>query len=145
MEMTQQRVRESLIHTFAEPCPTCNGVGMVQGRDTTITKIERWFKRAEVFGNEKEYTIFLNPSVYEFLIENDEERLNMLKSSTGIEMDIVVDSKRGIDEFVIFSTKQGKDVTKDFVPGKKNPEPAKTAVVRENIKFGRKPRMIVKK
>ncbi len=50
MEMTRQRVRPSLMFTFAEPCPTCGGIGMVQGRDTTVTKIERWLKRAEAFG-----------------------------------------------------------------------------------------------
>ena len=84
--------------------------------------------------------------MYEFLIEHDEERLNMLKSSTGIELDIVVDSKRAIDEFVIFSTVQGIDVTKDFIPGKKSaPPPPVTNVTPEKIKFGRKPKLIVKK
>ena len=38
MEMTRQRVRESLIHTFAETCPTCNGVGMVQWKGHNSNK-----------------------------------------------------------------------------------------------------------
>ena len=117
MEMTRQRVRPSLIYTFAEACPTCGGIGMVQGRDTTVTKIERWLKRAEAFGKEKSYTLFMHPAVFEFLIENSEERLTMLRSSTNLEIDIVVDAKIAIEEFHCFSTARAVDVTDEFIPG----------------------------
>lgn len=114
MEMTRQRVRPSLIHTFAESCPTCGGIGMVQGRDTTVTKLERWLMRAESFGKENGYTLFVHPAVFEFLIENNEERLNMLKSSTKLDIDLVVDAKISIDEFHCFSTARAIDVTDEF-------------------------------
>ncbi len=116
MEMTRQRVRPSLMFTFAEPCPTCGGIGMVQGRDTTVTKIERWFKRAEAFGKEKGYAVFVHPAVFEFLIENSEERLTMLRSSTNLDIDIVVDAKMAIEEFHCFSTSRATDVTENFMP-----------------------------
>jgi len=48
VEMTRQRVRPNLLHTHSEPCPTCSGTGRVLGPDTTITKIERWLRRAIV-------------------------------------------------------------------------------------------------
>lgn len=170
MEMTRQRVRPSLIYTFAELCPTCGGIGMVQGRDTTLTKIERWLKRAEAFGKEKSYTLFVHPGVFEFLIENSEERLTMLRSSTNLEIDIVVDAKIAIEEFHCFSTVRAVDVTDEFVPGgrqkqdqkqkhgdqhhgrgpqgerppSKAPEPSKSFTRPEGgdeeTKFGRKPR-----
>ena len=152
MEMTRQRVRPSLIYTFAEPCPTCNGIGMVQGRDTTVTKLERWLKRAENFGKEKAYTLFVHPSVYEFLIENEEERLGMLKSTTRLEIDIVVDDKIKIDEFHVFSTTRGVDVTGEYDKSngtKQNkssaeaPKPSKSFTrpdASDNDKFGRKPK-----
>ena len=155
MEMTRQRVRPSLIHTFAEPCPTCGGVGMVQGRDTTVTKIERWLKRAEAFGREKSYTVFVHPAVFEFLIDNDEERLVMLRSSTSLEIDLVVDAKIAIEEFHCFSTTRAVDVTDEFQtqtrheeekvtvakPSVQAPEPLKSfARPVEGDKFGRKPK-----
>ena len=152
MEMTRQRVRPSLIHTFAEPCPTCDGIGMVQGRETTVSKMERWFSRAESFGKEKNYTLFVQPAVFEFLIENDEERLDLLKSSTKLTIDLVVDDKIAIDEFHVFSTARAVDVTDEFNAGIKKqtqetalkaPKPLKSfSRPQENgdIKFGRKPR-----
>jgi len=130
MEMTRQRVRPSLIFTFAESCPTCGGVGMVQGRDTTVTKIERWFARAEAFGKEKSYTVFVHPAVFEFLIENNEERLTMLRSSTLLNIEIVVDAKISIKEFYCFSTKRFADVTNDFNPGKK---PSTSAPIEDSL------------
>ena len=153
MEMTRQRVRPSLIHTFAESCPTCGGIGMVQSRETTITKLERWLMRAENFGKEKSFTLFVHPAVFEYLIENEEERLNLLKSSTSLNIDLVVDAKVAIDEFHCFSSARAVDVTEEFNAGVKvpsysdtltsAPKPQKSfAKVRdgENGKFGRKPR-----
>ncbi len=119
MEMTRQRVRPSLIHTFAESCPTCGGIGMVQGRDTTVTKIERWLARAEAFGREKNYTVFVHPAVFEYLIENEEDRLKTLRSCTNLSIDVVADSKIDIDEFHCFSNVGGDDVTEDYTASRK--------------------------
>ncbi len=153
MEMTRQRVRPSLIHTFAEPCPTCDGIGMVQGRETTVSKIERWLKRAETFGREKSYTIFVHPAVFSFLIENNEEKLSMLKSSTRLNIDTVVDAKIAISEFYCYSSTRNVDVTSEFTAGtaihpeftskSKAPEPKRSFTRSKDeseIKFGRKPR-----
>jgi ribonuclease G len=159
MEMTRARVRPSLIHTFAEPCPTCNGIGMVQGRETTVSKIERWLKRAQAFGKEKEYTIFVHPAVYAYLVENGDERLTLLRSSTDLDIELVVDAKIGIDEFYCFSSKRNTDITKEFLVGagtiqtpKKTraPEPVKSySRPVENgdgeTKFGRKPKPFKKR
>ncbi len=159
MEMTRQRVRPSLMFTFAEPCPTCGGIGMVQGRDTTVTKIERWLKRAEAFGKEKGYAVFVHPAVFEFLIENNEERLTMLRSSTNLNVDIVVDAKMAIEEFHCFSLSRAADVTENFMPatrkkqqklpsgiptprsGSPTPVPAKSFTrPQDNDQYGRKPK-----
>ncbi|MCD6308126.1 MAG: Rne/Rng family ribonuclease [Candidatus Latescibacteria bacterium] len=151
MEMTRQRVRPSLIHTFAESCPTCGGIGMVQGRDTTVTKIERWLARAEAFGSGTNYTVFVHPAVFEYLIKNDHERLETLRSCTKLTIDIVADSKIGIDEYHCFSNDGGGDVTEDFVAGKKNQDKIKSTNGKKSapktitdkqptMKYGRRPK-----
>lgn len=153
MEMTRQRVRPGLIQIFAESCPTCGGIGMVQARETTVSKIERWLKRAEAFGKEKNYTIFVHPAVFSFLIENGEEKLLMLRSSTNLTIDPVVDAKIAIHEFYCFSSTRNVDVTSEFTvgstpisdstPKSKAPEPTKSFTRpkdEEESKFGRKPR-----
>ncbi len=151
MEMTRQRVRHSLIHTFSETCPTCNGIGMVPGRETTVSRIERWLRRAEGYGNEKSYTIFMHPAVFTYLHENDEEKLTMLRSSTNLNVDPVVDAKLAIDEYYCYSSTRNVDVTNDFKVGTtphsngsikvKVPEPKRSftsAGDSEKVKYGRK-------
>lgn len=149
MEMTRQRVRPSLIYTFAESCPICNGIGMVQSRDTTLTKIERWLARAEAFGKENKYTVFINPALFEYLIENNEERLIRLRSCTVITIEIVADSKISIDEFHIFSTEGGSEVTDEYSASKKHqPQQQQQKKHSKNTeqqnegsaKYGRKPK-----
>jgi len=153
MEMTRQRVRSGLFQIFAESCPTCGGVGMVQARETTVSKIERWLKRAEAFGKEKSYTIFVHPAVFSFLIENDEEKFSMLRSSANLTINLVVDAKIAIHEFYCFSSARNVDVTAEFTVGSapvpkptlksKVPEPIKSFTRPQNedeTKFGRKPR-----
>ncbi len=165
MEMTRQRVRPSLVQSFAEPCPTCGGIGMVQGRETTVSKIERWLQRAESFGKERSYTIFVHPAVFSFLFDNGEEKLNMLRSSTKLTIDIVVDAKIAISEFHCFSSVRNVDVTDEYIPGKKSqngskskqkprssvkaPEPKRSFTPpkesKDSSSFGRKPRPKVKR
>jgi ribonuclease G len=129
---------------------------MVQGRDTTVTKIERWLKRAEAFGKETAYTLFVHPAVFEFLIENNEERLTMLRSSTRLAIDLVVDAKIAIEEFHCFSAARAIDVTEEFMSSTRRqakpepkladvpthaPEPLKSfSRPQDSDLFGRKPK-----
>ena len=47
IEMTRQRIRPSLLHTFSESCPVCDGTGRIMSRITMVTQIGRWLKRAK--------------------------------------------------------------------------------------------------
>ena len=111
MEMTRQRVRPSLLYTFSEPCPVCGGVGMVQGRDTTVTKIERWLKRAEVKNPEKKLTLYVHPTVFDYLIDDSEERLKQLNGVTATTLELIADNHLSIEQFRFFSHKTNKDIT----------------------------------
>ncbi len=46
VEMTRKRVRESLSQSLCEPCPYCEGNGLVKGRDNIIMEIYRDLSRA---------------------------------------------------------------------------------------------------
>ena len=114
MEMTRQRVRPSLMFTFSEPCPVCDGVGMVQGRETTIAKIERWLKRARVKNAEKNFVLHVHPEVFDYLLDESEERLETIKRETAARISLNADNKLTIEEFKFFSEKTGKEITQQF-------------------------------
>ncbi|HDN67868.1 MAG TPA: ribonuclease E/G, partial [Firmicutes bacterium] len=114
VEMTRQRVRPSLLYTFSEPCPVCNGIGRVQGRDTTVTKIERWLRRAQAASAEKNLILQVHPLVAEYLSEKDEARLKLLKKSTKAKIDLVSTPELAIEQYRFLSAKTGEDLTEQF-------------------------------
>jgi ribonuclease G len=45
LQMTRKRVRQNILQVVTEPCPTCNGAGVVPSVATVISDIERWLRR----------------------------------------------------------------------------------------------------
>lgn len=114
MEMTRQRVRPSLLYTFSEPCPVCKGIGRVQGRDTTVGKIERWLKRERAVERERRFRLVVHPSLGEYLSENGGERLKRLQRSARVKLEVEHDPDLPIEEYQMISLKSGEDVTERF-------------------------------
>ncbi|MEK6649642.1 MAG: Rne/Rng family ribonuclease, partial [Bacteroidota bacterium] len=42
VQITRQRIRQTVSMSFSEACPTCTGTGQVQSKNTTLNQIERW-------------------------------------------------------------------------------------------------------
>ena len=115
MEMTRQRVRPSLLFTYSEPCPTCNGSGRVASRDTVVARIERWLKRSRAAAIERRLTVQVHPDLGEYLLENRKERLKRIRKSTRVWLNVEADPDLSKEDYRIFSRKRRVDVT-DEVP-----------------------------
>lgn len=114
VEMTRQRVRPSLLHTFSEPCPLCNGAGRVQGRDTTLTKIERWVRRMRAASGERKLSLYVHPVVAEYLLANRKSRLNVLEKAVRTRLELHSDPDLSMEEYRFFSPKRNMDITQEF-------------------------------
>jgi len=115
VEMTRQRVRPSLMYTFSEPCPLCKGAGRVQGRDTTVTKIERWLKRMRAAASkERKLTLYVHPVVAEYLQADKATRLNVLQKSVRTRLELHSDPDLPMEEYRFFSLKRNLDITQEF-------------------------------
>lgn len=66
VEMTRKRVRESLAQSLCEPCPYCDGNGIVKARDTIVMDIYRELAR-ELPERKKKISLYVSPSVAELL------------------------------------------------------------------------------
>ncbi len=81
VEMTRKRVRESLVQSLCEPCPYCDGNGLVKGRDTVVMEIYRELQR-ELPLRKKKATLYVSPAVAEMfkaeraIIEDLEKRFD---------------------------------------------------------------------
>lgn len=114
IEMTRERIRPSLLYTFSQPCPTCDGIGRVLSKETLAAKIERWFRRAKVRSVEKRYKLLVSSEVYRILTEGKESRIKKLSKLLRLEIIPEKDESLPVDEFKVFSIDEEAEVTERY-------------------------------
>ncbi|MBI5233988.1 MAG: Rne/Rng family ribonuclease [Deltaproteobacteria bacterium] len=91
VEMTRKRTRESLTQSLCEPCPYCDGNGLVKGKDTVLMDIYRELER-ELPLVGKKLTLYVNTEIalrlkgFDVLIKDLEERTGKKVSVKAVEM-----------------------------------------------------------
>lgn len=114
VEMTRQRVRPNLLHTHSEPCPTCAGIGRVMGPDTTITKIERWLRRAYAGNGDRRFHLRVHPDVAAYMRADNGGRLKDMRKATKARVDIIEDLSVPQQDYRFISVRRDIDVTAEF-------------------------------
>ena len=114
VEMTRQRVRPNLLHTHSDPCPTCSGTGRVLGPDTTITKIERWLRRAYAGNGDRRFRLQVHPEVAAYMRGDKGGRLKDMRKATKARVDIEEDTAMPKQNYRFISVRRDLDVTAEF-------------------------------
>ncbi|MEZ4365172.1 MAG: Rne/Rng family ribonuclease [Kofleriaceae bacterium] len=79
VEMTRKRTRESLMQLLTEPCPTCEGSGMVKSTVTVAYEILREVRRNGALVDEAKIDIEAAPRVAELISREDRDYLDALE------------------------------------------------------------------
>lgn len=116
MELTRERIKPSLLYTFSEACPLCNGTGRVLSRVTMMAKIERWLKRAKGGLKRERLKLFVHPAVADYLLESKGQRLKRLCKESKHRLELEADPSTEINDYRFLLAKNGLDVTKEFIP-----------------------------
>ncbi|HUN65517.1 MAG TPA: Rne/Rng family ribonuclease [Bacteroidota bacterium] len=114
VQITRQRIRQNILHSFSEPCPVCGGGGLVQSKSSIVNHIERWLRRFKAEGRERRLNLRVHPSVAAFLREGTISRIAKLRFKYLTVIRIEEDPKLPIAEFHLVSVKQNKDITEQF-------------------------------
>ena len=113
LQMTRQRVGLSLLFTLTDECVECNGLGRVDSKDSTLTKIENWLKRFKTKHSDKRLIVYVNEKLNEYIKTSKKKAINTLIFKNWIWIDLKVDSLLKNNEFRVFSRKRKKDVTNE--------------------------------
>ncbi|HHL39720.1 MAG TPA: Rne/Rng family ribonuclease [Deltaproteobacteria bacterium] len=81
VEMTRKRVRESLGQSLCEPCPYCDGNGIIKGKETVVMEIYRDLLK-ELPAKRRKAVVYANPAVAERLL-GDEAVIGELEERFG--------------------------------------------------------------
>ncbi len=114
VQITRQRIRQSIVHSFTEQCPACGGTGLVQSKTTTMNQLDRWIRRFKTETKEFRVELHVNPEVALTLTEGFNSRLRKLMLRNFIWINIASDPSVAIGEFKVISLAQNKDVTNQF-------------------------------
>lgn len=117
VQMTRQRVRQQVLATMSEPCPTCDGSGMIPSKSTVLRQIERWLQRFRA--NSREFRLMLraNPAIIDFLTQPGDDgvsRLARLMMRNFVRLKVVPDDTLAVTDYHFFSVRHQADITEKF-------------------------------
>jgi ribonuclease G len=79
VEMTRKRTRESLVQLLTEPCPTCEGAGVVKSVVTVAYEILREVRRSGMLVESDKIELEASPRVAEILQRQERDYLDSLE------------------------------------------------------------------
>lgn len=94
VELTRQRVKESIAREVFQACPYCDGAGRVKSAETIVIEIKRKLQGS----SGKEVTITAHPTV----CENLREKADKWKKALGLGMKVVEDNTLHLEEYKIY-------------------------------------------
>jgi ribonuclease G len=117
VQITRQRVRQSLIRSISEPCPLCGGTGLVESSTNIITRIERWIKRyksqpAKISGGK--LILKVNPQVYSHLKEGTISHITRISFKYLLRIKLVEDITLAQQDFRFILSKNNQDITEGY-------------------------------
>ncbi|MBN2361092.1 MAG: Rne/Rng family ribonuclease [Deltaproteobacteria bacterium] len=83
VELTRQRVRESLLHVLTEPCPYCEGKGFVLSRRTVAYDVLRRLRQAAAETEEPAVQAECHPDVAALIYDEEPEAVEEIEGWSG--------------------------------------------------------------
>jgi ribonuclease G len=101
VQLTRQRVKQSLERTMLERCPYCSGRGRVKSVDTVCYEILREVKRLRSELNGREVVIRANPVITKALKGDEQAILNQMKAEVEGPLSLVGDGHFHQEQFEV--------------------------------------------
>jgi ribonuclease G len=114
VQITRQRIRQNILHSFSEPCPVCGGGGLIESKSSIVNHIERWVRRFKTESRELRLKLTVHPNIAQYLREGSISRVSKMRFKYFVLLKIEEDPSMPIAEFHFFSPKQNKDITEQF-------------------------------
>ncbi len=105
MQITRQRIGHNIVQSMYEPCPYCNGTGLLTKRSNLIHEIEDWLKRYKNEGRHKSLTLRVHPSLSRKLREGTISMLTKIQFKSFLRIKLFEDEEMNPQKFEFIATK----------------------------------------
>jgi ribonuclease G len=111
IEMTRERVRPSLLFSYTETCPMCDGTGRMISKATVLTRIERWLMRYRFIGSERSLGLLVHSEMMKFLTSGFRSRIRRLMWKYWMKIQVMADDTMRLVDFKFISKRDGREIT----------------------------------
>jgi ribonuclease G len=101
LEMTRKRTRESLAHMLCEPCPSCQGKGIVKTSRSVAYDILREILREARQFNPREFRVVAGADVIDLLLDEESQHLAGLSDFIAKPISLQVETSMGPEQYDI--------------------------------------------
>jgi ribonuclease G len=101
VELTRKRTRESLAHMLCEPCPSCQGKGIVKTARSVAYDIFREILREARQFNPREFRVVAAPQVIDLLLDEESQHLAGLSEFIGKPVSLQSEGAMGQEQYDI--------------------------------------------
>ena len=101
LEMTRKRTRESLAHMLCEPCPSCEGKGIVKTPRSVAYDVLREILREARQFNPREFRVVAHPAVIDLFLDEESQHLAGLSDFINKPISLQSDAALGPDRYDI--------------------------------------------
>ena len=117
VQITRQRIRQSIMQSFSETCPVCSGTGIIQSRATVLTDITGWFGRIRNEGhNGRIFKLTVHPYIAYYLKEGRPSHLMSLMWKNKVIIKLDANPSIPVNSFKVYSNSEKREVTEEFKP-----------------------------
>jgi ribonuclease G len=114
VQITRQRIRQSIMQSFSESCPVCAGTGIVQSRATILTELTGWLGKLKSEGHSRRVKLVVHPYMASYLKEGKPSHLVNLMWKNKILIKLEPNATVPVNTFKVFSLSEKRDITEDF-------------------------------
>lgn len=115
LQMTRQRIRQSMAERSSEDCPLCFGTGTVQSPDTTISSIERWLRNFRAQTWKFRVTVAAHPYVVHYMERHPSKSTRLWLRKFTLFVSLTEDDKLEAGEFRCYLPGVKKDITRQYL------------------------------
>ncbi len=101
VQMTRKRSRDDLVRKMYEPCPYCNGEGMLKSGRTICYEIFRKISLDARSISAPAVRIKVHPSVADIMLKEESETMDYLEQTTGKRVTILADRDMYVERYDI--------------------------------------------
>ncbi len=114
LELTRERSRLSLYHTFTEACPQCHGTGRIISKASVAGDVERWLDNFEENLKGRTVEIRVAPALADYLSLERFDTLSVISRRCGFVLRIRGDYSILEKEFKVFFLDPEENITHKF-------------------------------